>query len=104
MSEWKPHKGPQERVLIRDEFEILYGGARGGGKTDAGMVWLLGEENSYGKLYVYHPRYRALVLRKNAEDLTDWLDRASYMYKSLGGVVTGKPGKITFPSGATFRT
>jgi len=104
MSEWKPHKGPQENVLLRDEFEILYGGARGGGKTDAGMVWLLGEENSYGNLYVYHPRYRALILRKNAEDLTDWLDRASYMYKSLGGVVTGKPGKITFPSGATFRT
>ena len=40
---WKPHEGPQTLALSINEnvYEILYGGARGGGKTDAGIVWLL---------------------------------------------------------------
>lgn len=32
---WQPHPGPQTEALTRAEDEILYGGARGGGKTDA---------------------------------------------------------------------
>jgi len=103
MSEWKPFPW-QENALLRDEFEILAGGARGPGKTDCGQVWLLGEKNPCGNLYIDHPRYRALVLRKNAEDLADWLDRATYMYAGVGGVVSGKPATVKFPSGAIFRT
>lgn len=85
-------------------YEIMYGGARGGGKTDAGQVWLTGDEMPNGLQYTDHPRYRALVIRKNADDLADWLDRASYMYKGLGAVVVGKPAVVRFPSGALFRT
>ena len=59
---WTPHPR-QRKALRRREFEILYGGARGGGKTDAGMVWLLYD--------IANPRYRALVIRKNADDLSD---------------------------------
>jgi hypothetical protein len=28
---WRPHPGPQTNVLTRSEFEIGYGGSRGGG-------------------------------------------------------------------------
>ena len=40
---WTPHKGQQTLALSINEsvYEVLYGGARGGGKTDAGIVWLL---------------------------------------------------------------
>lgn len=100
---WKPHPR-QEFVLLRDEFEILFGGQRGGGKTDTGIVWLLGDEYAPGKLYIDHPRYRALVLRKNSNDLSDWLDRAAYMYRSYGAEVVGNPPVIRWPSGALFRT
>lgn len=93
---WTPHPGAQTRALERGEFEVLYGGARGGGKTDAGLAWLLRD--------ITNPKYRALVLRKNYEDLTDWLDRAGKMYTRYGGQITGKPATIKFPSGALIRT
>lgn len=90
--EWRPHAGPQEFALRTAAYEILYGGARGGGKSDAGMVWLL--------KCIDNPRYRALVIRRNAEDLKDWLDRARIMYAQYKPEITGKPGEIAFPSGA----
>ena len=93
---WKPHAGPQEEALRRSETEILYGGARGGGKTDAGQVWLIEPE------YVNNPRYRFLVIRKNHKDLSDWIDRARIMYSTLKVDTAGR--ELRFPSGAVGRT
>jgi len=92
---WEPHPGPQTEALLRDEDEILYGGARGGGKTDTGMVWLL--------KYIKHPKYRFLVIRKNFQDLSDWVDRARELFKCVGGTVAGNPPVFKFPSGAIGR-
>lgn len=95
---WEPQAGPQTFVLQRLEKEILYGGARGGGKTDAGIAWMVEPE------YIEHPEYRGLVLRETAEDLADWLDRAERKYAGLGAKKTGKPAMFKFPSGAVIRT
>lgn len=96
----KPNPGRQEEALIVpfDVNEILYGGARGGGKTFAGLLWMIEPE------YVQNPSYRGLVVRRNAEDLKDWLDRAQSMYGAMGAHITGNPAVITFPSGAKIRT
>tara|TARA_Y100001938_G_scaffold111836_1_gene153129 strand:+ start:2409 stop:3791 length:1383 start_codon:yes stop_codon:yes gene_type:complete len=92
---WKPHPGAQTLALsVSNTYETLYGGARGGGKTDAGMVWLLRDSEN--------PKLRGLVIRKNAEDLSDWIDRAREMYPNA--VISGKPAVIRFPSGAIIRT
>lgn len=93
--EWRPYP-KQEEALRRIEFEILYGGARGGGKTDAGLVWLTD--------HIDNPRYRALVIRKNADDLSDWVDRAVKFYVGLGAQIAYRPAVIKFPSGAVIRT
>ena len=92
---WKP-QSKQAIVLSRTEFEIFFGGSRGGGKTDAGIAWLLYDKD--------HPRYRALVIRRNADDLRDWIDRASWMYKPTGAKRVGNPPEFKFPSGAVIRT
>jgi hypothetical protein len=103
---WKPYP-KQERALTiypTDAFEILFGGARGPGKTDAGIIWLLGtpidEENH---IYIDHPRYRALILRRDYNDLSDWIDRAQYLYRRYGALMVGNPAVIRWPSGAKFR-
>jgi hypothetical protein len=92
---WQPQP-KQATALARSEQEILYGGARGGGKTDAGQAWLLYDKD--------HPKFRALVIRKNADDLKDWVDRARNMYVGTGAVIVGNPPEIRFPKGGVIRT
>lgn len=91
---WVPNPGPQTFALKKIEDEILFGGARGGGKTDAGMVWVSVPHRN--------PKFRGLVIRRNATDLSDWIDRAKKMYERLGAQY--KSGEFRFPSGALIRT
>ena len=95
---WTPHPKQQKALAISPErvFEILYGGARGGGKTDAGINWLLYD--------VENPKLRALIIRRNADDLRDWVDRANSIYSQFGAVKAGNPPEFRWPSGALFRT
>ena len=95
---WQPHKGAQTTALQQSSFEILYGGARGGGKTEAGLAWMI------EPTYLMNEKYRGLVIRRNYDDLRDWIDRAKMFYRSLGVKVTGNPAEFNFPSGAKIRT
>ena len=74
----------------------MYGGSRGGGKTDCGMAWLL--------RWIDNPRYRALIIRINEKDLRDWIERAKVMYAGTGATFAYRPTEIRFPSGAMFVT
>ncbi len=98
----------QQAALERTEFEILFGGARGGGKTDAGIVFLL-MGNPTGDIrraattsYVNHAAYRALILRKNAVDMGYWIDHAKRIYGPLGAQYNERPAEFRWPSGAKF--
>ena len=73
--------------------ELCFGGSRGGGKTMVGLAWLLD--------YTDNPKFRGLVIRRNAEDLTDWISRARTFYPYAK--VVGKPAEVRFPSGAVIR-
>jgi len=84
--------------LITEADEILYGGGRGGGKTDTGIIWMSEPE------YKENPRYRGLVIRRNADDLRDWVDRTQHIYQPLKAIFSGNPTEIQFQSGAKLRT
>lgn len=87
---WQPHAGQQTFALTRPETEILYGGARGGGKSAASIAWLT--------RWFMHPKLRFLVIRRNSGDLRDWIDRAKTIWAGF------KPefllNEVRFPSGA----
>ena len=76
---WIPNPGPQTLVMIvaRDPSirEILYGGARGGGKTDASVV-------IHGERLVQNGT-KQLIIRKNAQDLRDYYMRCKDYYSVL---------------------
>jgi len=86
----------QQIALASTADEILFGGSRGGGKTDTAIRWLLYD--------VENPAYRGLVIRRNATDLADFVDRARTIYSPLGATVSGNPAVIKFPSGAIIYT
>lgn len=60
------------------------------------MAWLLYD--------IENPKYRGLVLRRNADDLKDWIDRARRFYVPTGAEFVGNPAEIRFPWGAIIRT
>ncbi len=89
---WQAHKGPQTRFLASTAFEVGYGGAAGGGKTDAIV---------YGALrQIDHPSYRALILRRTFPELQELMDRAQLIYPQIGGTWHSQEKRWTFPSGA----
>lgn len=105
---WAPQPGPQTDVMLRDEFEIFFGGAKFGGKSYCIIGWLTkGNPEVDASLatptdisYINCPTYRALVLRKNLDDLNSWISEANLIYSRLGANYTQKPNEFTFPSGA----
>lgn len=88
---WTPHP-KQIQALQSLCFETLFGGARGGGKTDCGMAWLLYDFEN--------PKLRQLVIRRNYDDLKDWIDRARSFYADTGAEFTMSTREIVFPSGS----
>lgn len=95
-TEWAPQDGMQTEVLTRSEEELLVGGARGSGKTELGLAW--GAEPEY----IENPRFSGLVIRKDYEDLADWITRARYFYHGLAEIV-GKPAEIRWNAGGVTR-
>lgn len=95
---WWPHvpTSKQSEFIGRDEEEGLYGGAAGGGKSDA----LLMDATKY----VHVPGYSALIIRKTYTDLAlpgAIMDRAKGWWS--GRVKWNEQDKrFTWPSGATL--
>lgn len=91
-NEWRPTEKQALALSWKGIREQLYGGARGGGKTDTGIVWV-----SRPALERRSRKFRGLVLRENAVDLADWLDRAGWMLRGSGAKVAGNT--VRWPTG-----
>jgi len=78
-------------------FEVGYGGARGGGKTDGSLgEWII-HEARYGK------HARGLFIRRKLVDLEDTIARAKDLFRPLGARWREQKSEFAFPSGATVR-
>lgn len=96
---WCPHApGPKQAAFLALVcLEALYGGAAGGGKSDALLMAAL--------QHVERPSYAALLVRKSYADLSKpgaLLDRAAGWLRGTGAKWRDKDKRWTFPSGASL--
>lgn len=103
---WQAQAGPQAEFFDSDAYEVLYGGAAGGGKSSAAVALPLP--------WIGHPQLRVLILRRTTPQLEDLLDKAKGIYRDgVEGEYAGADPKAefigapknvwTFPSGARVR-
>lgn len=90
---WVPQP-KQAEFMSRGEYEALYGGAAGGGKSDALIMEAL---RQVGK-----PQYRGLILRKTIPQLSELIDRSMILYGAAFPEARYVDGRKVweFPSGA----
>lgn len=90
---WTPQP-KQQLFMERWEDEALYGGAAGGGKSDALVIEALRQ--------VHIPHYKALILRKTYPQLTELIDKTRNYYPRLFPKAKYNDSRHvwTFPSGA----
>ena len=94
---WQPSQ-KQSEFLAATEDEVLFGGAAGGGKSDALIVDALGLQHQA----VLWPKYRGLLIRQTTPQLRELIDRTRAMYPHVvpGAEYSEQAKEWRFPSGA----
>jgi hypothetical protein len=93
---WAPQEGPQHAFVTCPVFEVVYGGARGGGKTDASLGDFAIHAAKYGK------DAKGLFVRRNGASLVPTIGRGQQIFTPTGAAWQEGKNRFVFPGGATL--
>lgn len=101
--------GPQIWQYTTMAYETWCVGSRGSAKSEGTFGFLMKGNptpwksgHSCDSLYVNHPGYTALIVRKDAQDLDDYFARLKALVEPMGAKCTTAPMKVQWPSGAVW--
>lgn len=94
---WRPQAGPQHAFVTCPFFDVLFGGARGGGKSDA----CLGEFAIHADKYGRHAR--GVFMRREMPQADSLIDRSHEIFGPLGWSFHKMDRQWTSPKGAVLR-
>jgi hypothetical protein len=94
---WQAQKGPQTRLITCPIFEVFYGGARGGGKTDGVLGDFIRHADDYGKDAI------GIMFRRERTQLIETIERSRAIYGPLRAVYHEQDKHWRFPNGARLR-
>ncbi len=91
---WTPQPGPQDAFVRATAFEVVYGGARGGGKTDAALGDFARHVRAWGAAA------QGLLVRRTRVALEPTIVRARQIFQAEGARWEASRSRFTWPSGA----
>ncbi len=94
---WRPHDGPQTALLACPLKDVLYGGARGGGKSAGLLMDFAAHAQKYGR------HARGILFRRTYPELEELERQADGFFAPLGWIWKAQPRTWEAPNGATLR-
>lgn len=93
---WEPQPGPQTALVTCPVFEVFYGGARGGGKTDGMLGEFVSHAAQHGSNAI------GLMVRRTLTQLTETIERSRILYGQIAKFHEQEK-MWRFPDGARLR-
>lgn len=94
---WSPQPGPQTALLECPIFEVFYGGARGGGKTESSIGDWLQHSSMYGEEAI------GIFVRRKLTQLSEVIARTKQIFPKLGGKYNEQQKTWTMANGARLK-
>jgi hypothetical protein len=94
---WTAQDGPQRALIACPIFEVFFGGARGGGKTDGVLGDFVEHADAYGEHAI------GLMLRRQRTELIETIERSRQIYTPLGWTYHEQDKMWRAPNGARLR-
>lgn len=94
---WQPQPGPQTALLECPVFEVFYGGARGGGKTESSIGDWLQHSSRYGEHAI------GIFVRRKLTQLAEVIARTKQIFPKLGAKYNEQQKTWTMPGGGRLK-
>jgi hypothetical protein len=94
---WEAQEGPQRALIACPVFEVFFGGARGGGKTDGVLGDFLEHADTYGEHAI------GIMFRRERTQLIETIERSRAIYAPLGWKYHEQDKMWRAPNGARLR-
>lgn len=94
---WQPQEGPQVALIECPVFEVFFGGARGGGKTEGSIGDWLQHSSLYGENAI------GIFVRRQFKQLAEVISRTKQIFKKLGATYNEQRAEWVMANGARLK-